>query len=517
MKALASLRRVRPSTWFYVVFAIIAAAPVWIVRHPPLTDMPFHLATIRVVHSIHDPAFGIDGDLVVALGRTQYILYYLVGSALAFVMPLAWANVVLMSAYMAGTVLALRALLRALRKDERQCFFVVPLLVNVMFMYGLLPFLVGIPLMMWGLATAVRHFERPTVRTGVLLTVLALATFYSHIFTFGIFALGVAAMFPWARPREWWRAALPLVPAAGFLLWWLVGTEAGRLTFGAVTENPKNEVPGNQPLPFDAAIGDAHNQVTNVFADSSDEILLVAMAAVALLAFGLAHGDAPERRSTPARAYVLLPVACVILYFVLPRGHGYIWLISQRFPILFLMMSIPLLRMPKGIRGAIVGTLAFAVAAASTFNACKHFIAFETRSDEVGGFEEALEHMEPGKKVCALMQDRGSSVINGRFVPYLHFGSYYQVEKGGVVMFTYTGYAHWPIQFKDGHYPPQAARCRKQDGRPCDEMTHASERWEWWPGERENPRRRDLPVLRLRPRARRPMGRRRALCDEVAR
>ena len=61
-----------------------------------------------------------------------------------------------------GLGLALRELLRALGKDERLCLFVVPILVNMMFMFGLFPFLLGIPIMFWALATSVRYFEDPT-------------------------------------------------------------------------------------------------------------------------------------------------------------------------------------------------------------------------------------------------------------------------------------------------------------------------------------------------------------------
>jgi hypothetical protein len=51
--------------------------------------------------------------------------------------------------------------------------------------------------------------------------------------------------------------------------------------------------------------------------------------------------------------------------------------------------------------------------------------------------------------------------------PFLHFGSYYQVEKGGIVEFTYAGYAHWPVDFLPGHYPPPGRSARL--------------RWEWTP------------------------------------
>ncbi|MGH7272473.1 MAG: hypothetical protein ACREJ3_18755, partial [Polyangiaceae bacterium] len=119
----------------------MASAPAWIVEHPPLEDLPFHAATLRAIHSFSDPAFGFSRDFFLNLFHTQYALYYVVGSLIAYVVGVAHATVALMALYLGGTVLSLRALLKALDKDERLCLFVVPLLVNVMFLYGLLPFM----------------------------------------------------------------------------------------------------------------------------------------------------------------------------------------------------------------------------------------------------------------------------------------------------------------------------------------------------------------------------------------
>jgi hypothetical protein len=448
-----------PQTLFYFFVAVVASAPAWIVRHPPMMDLPFHLATIRVIHNFHSPDFGFDQDFNLTLGRTQYVIYYIIGSVLAYVLGVVKANIVLMSAYLGGTVLALRELLKALGRDERLCIFVVPITVNMMFMFGLFPFLLGIPIMFLALATAVRYFAEPTRDRGVLLAALALALFYSHIFPFAIFGLGFAAMFPWTKPQKWIRAGLPTVPALAVLTWWTLFTEAGRLTRGALTDS-KNDP--RQPL--DAAIGDAHNWFTNVFRDTSDESVLIALIVVALAAAGLALGE-KDRAKPVARAYVLLPIACVFFYFTSSQAHGYIWLIAQRFPVLFAMTGIPLLRMPGGWRGTLVTAGALAVALASTVNTCKHFIQFQL--EEVGDIDGAIASMDSKKRVCALIFDKGSGIINGALQPFLHFGSYYQVEKGGVVMFTYAGYAHWPIDFKAGHYPPPGGPARQ--------------RWEWTP------------------------------------
>jgi hypothetical protein len=445
----------KPATWFYLAVAFVATAPAWIVKHPPLEDLPLHLATIRTLRSIHDPAFGMDRDLVLELGRTQYVIYYVIGAALATVTGVVAANVILLCGYLGGTVLALRELLRALGRDERLCLLVVPLLVNVMFVYGLFPFLLGIPVMLLALATAVRHFERPTLRRGVLLAALALALFYSHIFPFGIFGIGFVAMFPWTKPARWVPAAAPVVPALLMLGWWTFFTAAGRLVSGA-TEGFESH------RGLTAAISDIPNWFINVLRDGSDEAVTIALALVVVLALGLSVGDS-EKSKPAARAYTLLPLACIVLYFNLPEGHGYIWLIAQRFPILFAITAIPLLRMPRGARGAFVTSAALLVGVGATVNTCMHFIRFER--EEVADVDLAIETMAPGKKVCALIYDKGSAIVNN--VPFLHFGSYYQAAKGGVVMFTFAGYAHWPVDFRPGHYPPP--------GKP------ARERWEWTP------------------------------------
>ena len=448
--------KLRRSTYAYLAIAFIATAPAWIVRYPPIQDLPFHLAAIRVIHSIGDAKYGL-GDFMLTLGRTQYVFYYLVGSLLSYFVGVTAANVALMCLYLGGTPLAIRELLRSFGKDERLCLFAIPLVYNVMFMFGLLPFLLGIPLMFWGLAVAVRYFENPTRRLGILLGVLALALFYSHIFPFGVFGLGFAALFPWPRPRKWVVAGLPTVPALVMMAYWTLGTEAGKLTRGALTDSSHDAV-----APLNTAIPGAFNWFLDVFRDTSDEVILVLTVVAAIACIGLSQGDGDGSKSV-ARLYVLVPLACVFFYFTSSEGHGYIWLIAQRFPIMFALSAIPLLRMPAGTRGWVASAGALAVGLASVVNVCSHFIEFQRR--EVGDIDGAIDAMDTGKKVAALIYDKGSQLTS--LNPFLHFGSYYQVKKGGVVMFTYAGYLHWPFDFKPGKYPPPGGPARL--------------RWEWTP------------------------------------
>jgi hypothetical protein len=58
------------------------------------------------------------------------------------------------------------------------------------------------------------------------------------------------------------------------------------------------------------------------------------------------------------------------------------------------------------------------------------------------------------------------------FAPFLHFGSYYQAQRGGAVEFSYAGYVHWPFDFKSHTYPPP---------NPTMPPGLARDRWEWLP------------------------------------
>lgn len=448
------VRAPRPSTVFYLLVAVLATAPAWIVRHPPLEDLPFHLATLRVIHDYRDPAYQFQRDFELNLWHTTYVLYYLVGSALAYVLGVYKAHVAMICLYLGGTPLAIRELLRALHKDERLCLFSLPLLVNVMFMMGLLPFVVAIPVMFLALAAAVRWFEKPTRERGVVLGVLALVLFFAHVFPFALFGLAFAAMFPWTRPRHYLHAGAPVVPSLLCALYWLRHSSTSRSSGKAFQLA--------QPAPLDQKLTGFFGWSTDIFTDTSDEKWFVLLVVVAIVAIGLSQGD-PDHSKPISRPYVVLVLASIAGYLLLGSSLGDIWLLGERFPIFALLGAIPLLRMPRGRRGWLVTAGVLWVGAGSIVNVCQHFIRFEL--DEVGDFNGAIDSMAPGKRVCGLIFDKGSSIVH--YAPFLHFVSYYQAEKGGTTMFSYANYPHWPFHFRPGHYPPP--------GKP------ARLRWEWTP------------------------------------
>ncbi len=449
------LPAVRPTSWFYWGVALLATAPAWIVKHPPLEDLPFHMATLRVIHSYGDSSFGFANDFFLNLFHTQYALYYVVASAVAYVAGVTGATVVMMSVYLGGTVLALRALLRAVGKDERLCLFVLPLLVNPLFLIGLLPFMCGIPLMLLALALSVEQRERPRRERALALALIAVALFYTHVVPYALFGIGYAAMFPWGRPHRWVQTALPVAPSLLAVLAWVLLSPQGKESAGALDAAFAH-------APFLESMARLPRWSIDVFRDSSDELRALALVLVVLLSIGLSQGDG-DRAKPAARALVVIPIVCFVMYFASGSMLGDVWLLCERFPIPGMIALIPLLPMPRGGRGVVVATLALALGASSIANTCEHFIHFER--EEVGDIDDAIGAMAPRSRVCALIFDNQSRIVND--VPFLHFGSYYQVEKGGLVQFSNSGALYWPVRFREGHFPPPGTRPRL--------------RWEWTP------------------------------------
>src|SRR6185312_13227615 len=320
----------------------------WIVRHPPLQDLPFHIATIRVIHDFNDPALHFSDFYKLEIFHTAYVGYYLVGSFFAYFVGAYRANVLLMCLYLGGTPLALRELLKSLGKDERLCLFAVPLVVNVMFTYGLLPYVIGFPVMFLAMAWAARDIEKPTRKTGITLAVLGVVLFFAHVLPFFLFGVAYILFFPWLRPSKWIRAALPAVPSVLLAGWWFFGSAAGA---AAEHGHASGGIFRSPPL------GESFQQVlqwsTNVFTDQSDEKWLLCLVLAAILGIGLAQGEV-DRSNHLSRKYFFVVLVCIAGFVSLSDHLGDVWLLAQRFPVPGLLCAIPLLRLPRSpIRSAL--------------------------------------------------------------------------------------------------------------------------------------------------------------------
>jgi hypothetical protein len=428
--------------WLLVACALANVAALWSGPYLPFTDLPQHAAAIATLRHWNDPAWKAPEYFTLALGRSQYVLYYLAGALLAFPLGTAErANLVLLCAIAVAFPFALRSLARAIRADERVALFAAPLFWSQSLLIGFFNYLAALPLLLWGLALAVQDAQDPRTRRTVLLGGVALALFYLHLSAFLLFA--PAALIAWAvlgrRPRALLWAAPVAVLGLGFLA-------------TSPVVHP-DTVGWTQPMrvlfePPGAALSNVPAALLDIWPGDWDELLLlVLLGAAALLAW-------PQRRDPEEdpRLRGLVAAWCAVaalLYFAFPVAIGWLWQLNERYAIAFALFAPLLLRPVRGVRGALP---LLVVAAAGLFSAGLAARQVRGFSSEVDGFDRVLDAAAPGRRVLSLIYEHDSPWA--KFSPYLHFGSYYRARKGGLSSFSFAELPQSPLRYRPERAPP---------------------------------------------------------------
>jgi hypothetical protein len=433
-----------PTFLVCVACAAAVAVPLWLHRWLPIQDLPQHLATLRIMHDVHAGIRPAADIYVTHLGSTQYLLFYLIGDLLAYVVDVRTAGLVMITSYMIGTVAALYALLRSLGRDPRLSMLAVPLLTNSQLFIGLLQFVVGVPLMFYGWSLAIETLRRPDRRHAIGLAVVAVLVFYSHVVVFGVFGIGLVVLAPWQSLRRAVRFWLPIVPVALAMGYWAFFTASGDFVRSAVTSGTENK----DLWPFWASFREFYGLAFDTYPDSADEKLFAMFVVTATTLTTLARRGGPRPPISTAR-WLLLPLACLILYFRSEGTNGFLGHIRDRFALLAVFSLLPILRMPRGVVGHL-GMAAMVVITGMTVETLEWHLSHFERVD-VGDFDAALEHMERDRRVAGLIFESRSNFFAED--PFLHYAAYYLLDRGGKVNFSFAGYPHWPYAYKPHEDP----------------------------------------------------------------
>ncbi len=307
-----------PTVLYELAFAVVTlstAAPLVAARHLPLQDLPQHMAAIAVLRRLPFD-HGLGAYFALTLSRTQYLLVYALGLVLS--LPLGVENAA--RAVAAITVCALPYALRfALARtggDRRLAALAWPLVWNPQMLLGFLNFLLGFPIALTVLGLFANERARRKPGRQVLLAVLSLAAFYSHLVPYGLLGLGVLLLLPWtaiAAPdpaatltnrlramRTFLGSAIRdlvfLVPSLVAVFVWLVRTPASDASVraGGVGVVPHPEWPALASLPRDLS-----NTLLDIPGDR-DERALILWGLCLLAALALARrGVSPSATPTP--------------------------------------------------------------------------------------------------------------------------------------------------------------------------------------------------------------------------
>lgn len=427
--------------WLLAACAAATVVPLWSAAHLPFTDLPQHVAAIGTLRHWWDPAWKSQEYFTLALGQTQYLLYYLVGAALAFPLGTAErANLVLLSLTAIAFPYSLRSLLRALKADTRLALFGCTLFWSQALLIGFFNYVSAMPLLLWGLALAVR-------RRQLLLAACAVALFYLHLSAFIFFAPAAAlasVALPQVRPlREWPRALAWAAPVAALSILWLLASPV---------VHPQS-VGWTQPMSvaFETPEATLHNltdALLDIWRGPEDEWCLLALVgAAALLAWP--QKREPDEQSWQRGIVAVWAAWAAALYFAFPVSIGWMWQLNERYALILALVLPLLLRPARGLRGAAPLMVAAATALFAASAAFANIRAFDA---EVGPFDQVLAHAQPGRRLVGMIFEQNSR--SAKFSAFLHFQAYYRARMGGVASFSFAELPQSPLRYRPESAPP---------------------------------------------------------------
>jgi len=430
------------------VTMLLAAGIFWIAPHPPMTDLPQHAAMLVMLKGMLSGTFPWAGMFQLN-PYTPFLLGTVLALPLSTVLPVAASFKLLLSlAYIAFVTMAMK-LGRQLKSDPRLDWIFLIGCFGFSYRWGFVTFMVAAPLALYFIVLAARHAEAPTHSRAARLAVVGILLLASHglMFVFawlvGFLMLGLSSA-PFAdRLRSaWGYAVLGLISLIVLMLHHL--GSAGTESFVTSTIFPDLRLSrARDVLLFTVQPGDMY----------SDWPLVVVILLVGLLApwlFGL--------RIAWRRPIQLAPLIVVgVILAVVPFEALNTFFLYQRFA-LFLPASYALIFeadsgqpagptswLPSGTVTALLALVCW-LAMGRTGLYAKRF------GEETRDFDAVLAHLEPGRRALSLIFDRESAAAKNDMV-YLHYPSWYQAERGGLVEFSFAAFAPQIVRYRPDQVP----------------------------------------------------------------
>ena len=428
----------RPVWLALIAFAALAsAAPLWSSELLPFQDAPQHVAAVRVLADWSSPTFAFPRWFSLDLTHSQYLGFYLPAALLAKAIGPQAACRALLTLIAFALPASAWLLLGTFGRDRRLAIFAPTLFHSSLLYIGLFNFVASIPVTVAAVALVERELRAPARARVLLLAASALALLYLH--PSGLLIAAGAACFLAATSgeplRRKARALLPLAPALLLLGLWAVRAPPPQPPGAAA----QSAMPHWQPfLEHVLDVG----RLGNVLVGRADEIFVAAVV-LAFLAIALVPGRAA---ATDRRWRLPLLAACTfVVYLAAPVGAAHVWLIHLRLlPFLaFVALAAPT-PAPHRFTPALLASVAV-LQAGYAFVLADAYRRFDAEA-AVEPLRQVLGKAQPGRRLMARIYDQDSNVIN--FSPYMHFGLYYQVERGGRARFNFAELSWMPIRLR---------------------------------------------------------------------
>ena len=405
-----------------------ACVPFFAAEFIPSTDLPQHLAQIRLLEALWGLGdASVDTSQMSARIFGANTLVYWPLFLLSRIVSLRIAGKLTLALIFALSAFGYDALARARGRDPLHALVAVPLLFSVSFYWGFLNFLSGLPLFLFYLVRLSRAQQERRAILGVAIdAALLLLMYWAHVFWIAVSAFALLALELRRDLRPLLRRSLAFMPVAALLLWWYPQLVEARRSAGFQL-GMQYIIPLSERFSATWVVGTLLGGVQGLL----EPITVLLLAAYASWS-SLARWD--RRSATFDRR--LLALAGVLIAFALlaPDKHLSTILLNRRF--LPIGAALLLLALPAIEARALRGVAAAAVALFSIFTSLAWALYDQV---DLAGLRESLKRIPEGASVLGLDYRKTSIYIRDR--PFLQTFAYAQVERGGELSFSFAEHA----------------------------------------------------------------------------
>ena len=413
-------------------FALLAGASVVVpftaVRFAPITDLPQHLAQVRLFFdTLAHPA----GPYVIQWW-TPYLLADAVLTGLWRVLPpLAAGRAVYALAGVLWVAAAAWLAWRGRRSPAVPCFAALAFF-NVSLYWGFLPFLFGFPIFAVWFVLTTRPVERFDWREVPVLVGLELLLWVTHVLWFAAALLWLAVLFASGRvPRRVTLlrglSAAPLAVAA--LIWFPRLAHGG---FSSAVRMDRNPIRRLSP-------GWIENVLFSGLGGVTPWLVLVVLLAILAGAFARAR-QAPVELDRNALWIAGLFFACFL--FLPFELSNTIFFAGRWLPcaVVFLALALPPPRfVPRG-EGVLLACVMLAFVGTTTYA----WVRFDRT--EMAGLDAALAQIPEHARLLQLDLSPASPIAGTR--PFMQVGGYAQALRDAEPDFSFARFANMPVVFR---------------------------------------------------------------------
>jgi hypothetical protein len=415
----------------YYLAVLLSIVPLWFGRYLPMVDMPGHAAIVTALQQL----FLGDSRFTEAFEANLFIPYlfgYALLYAVALLLPITVATKLVVSVAILFVPLLTGALLREIGADERWKWLAIPGSYSLAFYWGFLSYIVAFPIALLLLIQTIRFDRSATLANGLLVAALAVFLFFSHVIVMGFACMTAVVYLAGSRYKDLKGLLLRVLPYTAplpLVVFWLVTRLATETSIQ------------NAPVVY----GPISQRLLSFVVQPSglDGLSLLGLGVTATIAF-LPRLAGARFAASPAR---WLPfVVATLVFLAVPAYAFQTGFLYERFGIFLVPLWLVAWNAPEHpVRK--LDWLAMSVILLWIFANVGRFAAF---ARETQHFDEILAAMEPGRKVASLVVENATPLFATPV--YLHFPSWYQASKFGIVDFNFADF-RMVVRYKHPQHP----------------------------------------------------------------